>query len=396
MVESNNNDYRARAREVLAAEDAKKSSGTRTAGATPAKNTAAPTEPGTKPRKKKKKSPYNNISYMFFILGVSFLLSGFLLLTANDVLALIKPEKEIIINFEEPLKPSQMAKVLRKNGVIQFPWAFSLYANLKDYKSFEPGKFEMDASMDYGQILAALARVSTFRETTPVTIPEGYTLAQIAQLMEDSLVCSKADFLETAATYPYKHEFLKEMPMTENRLEGYLYPDTYEFYKNDKPVSVINKMLNNFNSKYFDEVSTMAKEKGMTTQEVLTIASMIEREAVLETEQRTISGVIHNRLKNSKNFPFLNIDATVQYALGKHKQALTTEDLKVDSPYNTYVYKGLPPGPICNPGMGAIVSAINPESHKYYYYVATGEESGSHIFSKTLDEHNAARASVKK
>ena len=365
------------------------------AASTSSRSTAPQSNQEEKPRKKKKKTPYNNITYIFLVLGISFLLSGFLLLTANDVLALVKPEKEVIISFEEELKPSQVAKLLRKNGVIQFPWAFSMYSNLKDYESFKPGKFEMDTSMDYGQIVAALNRVSTFRETTMVTIPEGYTLAQIAQLMEDSMVCSKTDFLETAATYPYKHEFLQDMPMTENRLEGYLYPDTYEFYKNDKTVTVINKMLNNFNSKYFGEVSQMAEKKGMTTQEVLTIASMIEREAVLETEQTTISGVIHNRLNNSKNFPFLNIDATVQYALGKHKQALTAEDLKVDSPYNTYVYKGLPPGPICNPGMGAVISAINPESHKYYYYVASGEENGSHIFSKTLDEHNAAVAKVK-
>ena len=130
--------------------------------------------------------------------------------------------------------------------------------------------------------------------------------------------------------------------------------------------------------------------------EIITIASMIEREAVMAKEQITISGVIHNRLKNSGKYPYLNIDATVQYALGDHKTALTTEDLKIDSPYNTYIYKGLPKGPICNPGMGAIIAAVSPESHKYYYYVATGKDDGSHIFTKTLEEHNAAKAEVAK
>ena len=288
-----------------------------------------------------------------------------------------------------------MSKILKENGVIKFPWAFRLYSSLKHYDEFKSGKFELDTSMDYGQIINNLMRVSTYTETVEVTIPEGYTLAQIAELMENSMVCSKDDLLETAATYEFKHDFLQDIPMEENRLEGFLFPDTYEFYKNDKPVNVLNKMLNNFNSKYSDDLQKAAEETGYSMYEIITIASMVEREAVLASEQSTIAGVIMNRLNDSADFPYLNIDATVQYALGEHKSALTSEDLKVDSPYNTYIYKGLPKGPICNPGMGAILASINPESHNYYYYVASGDESGSHIFSKTLEEHNQARESVK-
>lgn len=349
-----------------------------------------------KSKKKKKKSFLGKFTYVLFVLGVSMLLSAFIILTANDVFALIKPEFSTVIEVENDVTVEEMAGILKEKEVIEYPWAFRLYSALKKYETFESGKFELDSNMDYGQIINSLRRVSSYTETVTVTIPEGYTLKQIAQLMEDSMVCSQKDFLETAATYPYKHDYLQDIPMEELRLEGFLFPDTYEFYKNDKPVNVINKMLNNFDVKYSDDIIEYAEATGYTMQEIITIASMVEREAVKESEQKTIAGVIINRLEHSADFPYLNIDATVQYALPEHKAALTTEDLKIDSPYNTYIYKGLPKGPICNPGMGAILAAIQPEEHKYYYYVATGEEDGGHIFSRTLEEHNEARAQVEK
>ena len=356
----------------------------------------APQYPPRKSRRKKKKSFAGKFSYILFVLGVSFILSGFIIITANDVFALVKDETSVIIDIEDDsVSAKDVSKILKENGVIKFPWAFRLYSSLTHYDEFKSGKFELDTSMDYGQIINNLMRVSTYTETVEVTIPEGYTLAQIAELMENSMVCSKDDLLETAATYEFKHDFLQDIPMEENRLEGFLFPDTYEFYKNDKPVNVLNKMLNNFDSKYSDDLQKAVEETGYSLYEIITIASMVEREAVLASEQSTIAGVIMNRLNDSADFPYLNIDATVQYALGEHKSALTSEDLKVDSPYNTYIYKGLPKGPICNPGMGAILASINPESHNYYYYVASGDESGSHIFSKTLEEHNQARESVK-
>ena len=356
----------------------------------------APQYPPRKSRRKKKKSFAGKFSYILFVLGVSFILSGFIIITANDVFALVKDETSVIIDIEEEnISAKDVSKILKEYGVIKFPWAFRLYSSLKHYDEFKSGKFELDTSMDYGQIINNLMRVSTYTETVEVTIPEGYTLDQIAELMENSMVCSKDDLLETAATYEFKHDFLQDIPMEENRLEGFLFPDTYEFYKNEKPVNVLNKMLNNFDSKYSDDLQKAVEETGYSLYEIITIASMVEREAVLASEQSTIAGVIMNRLNDSADFPYLNIDATVQYALGEHKSALTSEDLKVDSPYNTYIYKGLPKGPICNPGMGAILASINPESHNYYYYVASGDESGSHIFSKTLEEHNQARESVK-
>ena len=349
-----------------------------------------------KRRKNRAASVMIAISYLVFILGVSLLLSAVAIYVANDVFAFVKPEKKVMLELAESQTPAQMASILKEEGVIRCKWAFVLYTKLaNDGQSFKTGKFEVDADMDYGQIINTLNRVPTYTETVSVTIPEGYTLQQIAQLLEDARVCGAEDILNTAETYPFKHEMLQNIPMEEpNRLEGYLYPDTYEFYINDSPVRVVNSMLNNFNNKYTEEMRQLTENSGLTMRQILTIASMIEREAVLPEEQARISGVIYNRLNNMDAYPHLDIDATVQYALGEHKENLTYADLEVDSPYNTYKVVGLPQGPICNPGVPAILAALQPESHDYYFYVADPETKG-HVFARNNAEHEENVAAMR-
>jgi len=333
------------------------------------------------------KKVVNTFSYILLVLGISLLISGFAIVVANDVFALVKEEQTVMLTLSEEKTPNEVAELLKENEIIGYPWAFSLFSKLKNVESFDTGKFEVSATMDYGQIISALTRVATYRDTVTVTIPEGYTIQQIAQLMEDTRVCGKEDFIETANTYDYAHDFLEDVPMVENRLEGYLFPDTYEFYINDKPINVINKLLNNFDKKYSKEMLQLTEEAGLTIADIVNIASMIEKEAQKSNERTVISGVIHNRLNNKDAFPYLNIDATVMYAIG-HKEQLTSADMETDTPYNTYKYSGLPPTAICNPGIASIVAAISPEDHNYYYYVA--EKDGSHIFSRTYEEHQKA------
>ena len=349
-----------------------------------------------KRRKNRAASVMNAVSYLVFILGVSLLLSAVAIYVANDVFAFVKPEKKVMLELEESQTPAQMAAVLKEEGVIRCKWAFVLYTKLaNDGQSFKTGKFEVDSDMDYGQIINTLNRVPTYTETVSVTIPEGYTLKQIARLLEDARVCGAEDILNIAETYPFKHEMLQNIPMEEpNRLEGYLYPDTYEFYINDSPVRVLNAMLNNFNNKYTEEMRQLTENSGLTMRQIVTIASMIEREAVLPEEQARISGVIYNRLNHMDAYPHLDIDATVQYALGEHKEMLTYEDLEVDSPYNTYKVIGLPQGPICNPGVPAILAALQPESHDYYFYVADPETKG-HVFARNNEEHEENVAAMR-
>lgn len=350
---------------------------------------------------KKKKSntgvkALGSFMYILMILGISLIISTFVIVTVNDVFALVNDEdRDVTLVFAQETSVKEAAVALEDSGMIRYPWAFRLYASLKSNESFASGTFEIKDSYDYGQIIDTFNRVANYQETVLVTIPEGFSLRQIAQLLEDSRVCNAEKFIETCNTYAFKHEFLQDVPMVENRLEGYLFPDTYEFYVNESPVQAANKMLNNFNKRYTDEMRDYTEKAGMTIQEVVLIASLIEKEAKLETERARIAGVIYNRLGDPGNFPYLQIDATVLYALNK-TEALTDEDLKVDSPYNTYKYQGLPPTAICNPGVSCLLAAIIPEEHRYYYYVVdTTSDTGQHIFSKTLQEHNNAIANMK-
>lgn len=212
---------------------------------------------------------------------------------------------------------------------------------------------------------------------------------QVKQMLLDEHVCTEEAIDEALNTYSFKHEFLKDRkPAKEKWLEGYLFPDTYEIYKgNSSVVSGINKMLNNFDEKYDDKIKQGAESLGMSMHEIVTIASLIEREAQHDSERTVISGVIHNRLKNADSFPYLQVDASVLYGLGRTSGKLSEEDLKSDSPYNLYTKQGLPPGPICNPGYASLYAASHPDNHNYYYYVAMPD--GTHLFSNSYSEHEA-------
>ncbi len=330
----------------------------------------------------------NTFSYIIMILAVSLIVSTFGMLVANDMFALIKPEQTVVVTFDGEKTVGEMADLLTENEIIEFGWAFNLYASLQGIETFEGGTFDIEGTMDYGQIINTFLYDYEPLEVVTITFVEGWTMQQYAQALEENGVCTQQEFFDTAANYDFAHEMLQDVPMIENRLEGYLFPDTYDFYKNENPVSVINKMLNNFVRRFTTEMQNLTIESERTIAEIVNVASLIEKEAYLPGERTTISGVIYNRLNNSSDFPYLNIDASILYVTG-HKEALTAEDLQIDSPYNTYTETGLPPTAICNPGLGAMLAAILPEDHGYYYYVADPED-GSHVFSKTLSAHNNA------
>lgn len=352
----------------------------------------------SKPSKGRKKrrsgigGSVNTFNYILFILGISLILSAFAIVVGNDVFALVKSDKAVTLTVEKGDDFGDIASKLKDHEIIRYSWAFRLFASLKGAKELETGDYRLDAGMDYGQLISAVTGGPAYRDTVRVIIPEGFSMKQIAEELEKKKVCKEKDFFKTANTYDFAHFMLKDVPMIDNRLEGYLFPDTYDFYVGDNPVNIINKMLNNFVKKYTKSMRQLTEEKGLTIAQVVNIASLIEKEAKLPDERTTISGVIYNRLNHKDAYPFLNIDATVLYAVG-HKDKLTDADLQTDSPYNTYNHEGLPPTGICNPGLSCIMAAIVPAKHSYYYYVADPKD-GSHIFSKTLDQHNRAVAQV--
>ncbi len=331
-----------------------------------------------------------------FVVGVSALLAGLLWIAANEVLALNKPDKTVEITVEETDTVASVADKLKDIGVINYKWLFNFYGSVSHaQEKIKPGTYEINTNYDYMAIVNALRPSAGRRETVSVVIPEGFTLQQIVNRLVENKVCTMEDLKDVIKNYDFANPFVKDLPKTDNRLEGYLFPDTYEFYVGDKAANVIGKMLSQFTSKITPDMEERAAELGFSMHEVVTIASLIEKEAANADEAPYIASVIHNRLKSDK-FPRLQIDATVIYALPEHKERLTEADLQIDSPYNTYLYDGLPPGPIASPGRTSLAAALYPESTSYYYYAIN--KDGVHQFSKTKQEHDrvvaAARAAA--
>ena len=340
-------------------------------------------------RRKKKRSPNGcggALVYLLAVVLISIVLSVIVIFVTNDVFALVKDESTIQFTVEENTKISKLSGELDKEGIVNYGLIFKLFLTVTNKnEDVLAGTYELSPAMDYNQIVLAL-RNADKKQTVEVTIPEGYSLQQIKETLVKNHVCTEEDLDEALNDYPFKHEFLEDkLPPEDNWLEGYLFPDTYTFYKNGDAVKdVVNKMLNNFDERYDDAIKEGAENLDRSMDEIVTIASLVEREAKVPEEFAMIAGVIYNRL-NSSRFPYLEIDASVLYGLGRTSGTLTAADLETDTPYNTYLHEGLPPGPICNPGYNALYAASHPADHDYYFYVAMPD--GSHLFATTNSEH---------
>ena len=214
-------------------------------------------------------------------------------------------------------------------------------------------------------------------------------MQEIFERLEENGICTVEELYEAAAEYSYNYSFLEwATPGDASRLEGYLFPDTYEFYQGEQASNAINRFLLNFHGKLTADMYAQAESLNISLHQAVIIASMIEAEAANDEERATIASVIYNRI--AANMP-LQIDATVMYALGEHKEYLTEQDLQVDSPYNTYLYTGLPAGPICNPGLASLNAALNPADTSYLYY-ALDTETGTHQFFTNYSDFEAFTA----
>lgn len=341
-------------------------------------------------RRRKNGGCAGTVVYVIAVLGISLVLSLVAIFVANDVFAFVKGDDAVIpVSISENTDILSVAKSLDDAGVINYGTIFKLYVRVKgDNESVLAGTYDLNPNMDYGQIIGALTN-SASTETITITIPEGYSTMQIKQLLLDEHVCTEEAADKAMNEYPFKHDFLQdEKPAKDGWLEGYLFPDTYEIYKgNSTVVDSINKMLNNFDNKYDDAIASGAENLGLSMHDIVTVASLVEREAQHDDERARIAGVIYNRLNNSGTFPYLQVDASVLYGLGRTGGKLSEEDLKSDTPYNLYTKQGLPPGPICNPGYKSLLAAANPEEHNYFYYVAMPD--GTHLFANSYEEHQA-------
>lgn len=335
-------------------------------------------------RLKQKKRKRNKRIALLILVGVVLAAGvGFCAnLAYRDINGLDGDGKSYVIDVPAGAGASKVASLLSNRGIIKYPTLFKLYAGNK--YMFQQGRHSVSTSMTYDELLETFGSYAEggVGEQVEVVIPEGYELVQIAELLEQNGLTTKDEFLNEVNYGEFDYDFVAQIPREENRLEGYLYPATYQIYPGTSAHDIVLMMLSAFNSNVMPVYNASGTTD--TIDYIVTMASVIEREAANESEMKTVSSVFNNRLYEGRK---LESCATVQYILHERKTVLTVEDTEIDSPYNTYKYKGLPIGPIASPGLAAIKAALYPIDTDYMYFVA--DPSGSkNYFSQTYEEHN--------
>jgi UPF0755 protein len=294
---------------------------------------------------------------------------------------------EVEVEIKEGMNLTQIANLLEEKGVIDDAFLFKIYVQQKGKeKNLLPGTYRLITGSEYDLIIDEIT-AGEKQVIYKITIPEGFTVSQIKERILRDIPFVEAGELENALDIKNynTYEFLKDM----SSLEGFLFPKTYDVTIDYSVQNIIEMMLTQYQLETQVLDWSYADENNYSHYDILKIASLIEREAYIPEERPLISAVIYNRLKIDM---LLQVDATVRYALDKWDGIVTYDDLEIDSPYNTYKYTGLPPTPICNPGIAAIEAAIAPADVDYLYYVVVDENTHEHEFSNSLEEHENAKS----
>ena len=353
------------------------------------------------PRKRRRQSKLSRFAQSFVLIcifvGVAIFLAYFTLLTASDLLGLGQQDRQIEVTLteEDAASLNRTADILEQSGVISNKLMFELYAKLKDMEgTFQAKTFALNNKWGYDQIMNHLAYDSEESDIVTVTFREGMTERQIGELLEENDVCTADDFYAALEDGDYSdYNFAGLVPDEELRFrkyEGYIFPDTYEFYTNMNAEEVVRRFFDNFDTKVDTEVMQRIRNLSNGLGELdnlITLASIIQREATDLENMRMVSSVFHNRLNNSANFPNLQSDATANYIRDDIRPFMTEDNQEMYDAYDTTVAVGLPIGPICNPGMDAIEAAIDPADTDYYDFVS--DDAGNYYFATTLEEHEA-------
>lgn len=327
------------------------------------------------------------IIVLFFILQAIYVPKSFS--ETEDKLFLIEKGENLF----------QIANKLEQEGMIRSRFFFNFFVFLKNSQSkLQAGEYSLNSSMNITEIANKIISGDTIKIL--ITIPEGWNLRDIAWNFENKGMFQAEELFELIGFIDYSvntdlpepkdfssdYEFLKDKPKNVN-LEGYLFPDTYETVPGAGLESIVRKMLDNFDKKLTQDLREKIKEQGRTVFEIITMASLLEKEVKDFEEKKIVAGILWKRMENKIG---LHVDATISYITGKKTVKISKQETEIDSPYNTYKYRGLPLGPICNPGLESIMAAIHPADSDYWYYLSTPE--GETIFNQTLEEHNIDKA----
>ncbi|CAI6015264.1 endolytic transglycosylase MltG [Cohnella sp. JJ-181] len=303
-------------------------------------------------------------------------------------------DQQVRVTISKGMGAKKVGESLEAHGLIRNTFLFSMWLKYKNEGSrFQAGEYDFTPGMTNGEIVAKLNNGSTVAAATVrFTIPEGFTVVQIADRLAKEGIVDKDKFMN-AVRNPVQianSTWTKQIPEDKDLrypIEGYLFPETYEMKKGSTESDIIDRMLAELDRKLGtlpEDWQSVLEERGWTLHELLTAASLVEREVVVDEERPIVAGVILNRL--DQKMP-LQIDATIQYLLDKQKEKLTNDDLKVDSPYNTYLTKGLPPGPISSPSLKSIEAVLYPADTDYLYYVTKKDGTNTHLFAETYKQH---------
>ncbi|MEW6082662.1 MAG: endolytic transglycosylase MltG [Bacillota bacterium] len=293
----------------------------------------------------------------------------------------VPPGGEVSVVIPPGMNARGVSRILLEHGLIKSDWGFWLAVRKSNLSGqLKAGEYQIPRGLTLPEIIELLVKGQT--ATYPFTVPEGLTVVQTANLLEALGLVDSNRFLALTREAPLNHEHLPPGAKLPEPMEGYLFPETYKIPKRATEEDIIALMYQQFLEVFGEDLQARAEELGLSLHEVVILASVIEREAMVDSERTTISGVYHNRLRIGMK---LDADPTVLYAHGRLDGQLTYADLEIDSPYNTYLYAGLPPGPIAAPGEASIRAALFPEDIDYLYFVSRND--GTHVFSRTYAEH---------
>lgn len=334
--------------------------------------------------------------WISMILLVSIALTRYLMVGVDDLLAVSRASGSAQVELEENCSVGDVADALKEQGVINNSFFFTMYCLVTGADDgFGQGSFTLDTNLDYEAIINYLQTTGNRQDVVTITFPEGLSLLEVAQKLEENEVCTVEEVLEAANSGEYdNYDFINAIDNEEDRyykLEGYLFPDTYDFYKGEDPKIALGKMINNCQNRFSKETRDEIQEQGYTIDEVLTLASIVQAEATDEKDMRMVAGILINRLEDgaSRDIYRLECDSTTYYPYRSKSQVPEEERDTFKSTYDTYTIEGLPPGPICNPGMDAIQAVLEPSSESAGMYYFCHDADGNAYYASTWSQHEA-------
>ena len=344
--------------------------------------------------RRRKKRHLTGFAKSLIVLVLALIIGGGMFFAMNRLMNPPAEEMElsgttVSVTIPDGAGTETIAEILKEHDLISSVFGFKLTSRLEGFDgTYKQGTYNIDTGMTKRQIMELLLSGKVAQDLQ-LMIPEGYTVKQIAAKAEEIGICTAEEFINEVNNGTFEYEFLKDLPDRQYKLEGYLFPDTYFLAENTSVHDLIDAMLKRFDQMYTEEYQNAVKSSGKTLDEIVILASMVEKEIKLPEERARAAGVMYNRLRDGIT---LGIDATVLYAVGKTAGELTQADLNTDSPYNTRINYGLPLGPIASPGEASFKAALYPETHKYLYYVVEAVGKDNHVYCETYDEFLAAKA----